>query len=37
MEGILGKIKRYVIALREGGSGNMVRDVKDKVSWALCH
>jgi hypothetical protein len=37
MEGFLGKIKRYEIALREGGSGNMVRDVKDKVGWALCH
>jgi len=37
IEGFLEKIKRYEIALREGGSRNMVRDVKGKVCWALCH
>jgi hypothetical protein len=36
IEGFLERIKGYEGALRGGGSGNMVRDVKGKVGWALC-
>lgn len=36
IERFLGRIKEYEGALREGGSGNKLKDVKGKVSWALC-
>jgi hypothetical protein len=36
IETFLGRIKEYERALREGGSGNKFRDVKGKMSWALC-
>ena len=36
IEGFLDRIKEYEGTLREGGSGNKLRDVKGKVCWALC-
>jgi hypothetical protein len=36
IEGFLERIKGYESALRKGGSGNMIRDVKGKVGWAMC-
>lgn len=36
IEAFLGRIKEYEGALKEGGSGNKFRDVKGKMSWALC-
>jgi len=36
IEGFLGSIKGYGRALREGGSGSTIKDVKGKLGWALC-
>jgi hypothetical protein len=33
--GFLDRIRKYEGVLREGGSGNKLRDVKGKVCWAL--
>jgi hypothetical protein len=35
MKAFLEKIQAYQKPLSEGGSGNILRDVKGKVTWAL--
>ena len=36
VEGFLGGLKGYERALREGGSGSKIKDIKGKLGWALC-
>ena len=36
IEGLLKRIKGHEMALKEGSSENKFKDVKGKVSWALC-
>ena len=36
IEGFLGGLKGHERALREGGSGSKIKDIKGKLGWALC-